>query len=309
MRKGCDRVHELTEVKADDGVRLCVQHWPASSDDAPVVLGLHGLSSNRLAFAALARELAGAAHVVAFDCRGRGRSDHPDDEAAYGMRRHADDAAAVLSACDIDAAIVVGQSMGAWIGMQLAAHHPERVRSLVLVDGGWFGPLPASEDPQAFADRITGGLLSRLPLVYPSVELVMGAFRQVPAFAESWDELLDAQLRESLEELPDGTCRARTSEVGVRSDCDSYFTPRDAPYCNTDASLVRCPVRLLRAERGFDAGPGTEEPLLPLDAVAGLQAAVPQVAVTTLPGTTHYSINLGHAGTRAMAAAVRDAAG
>jgi len=127
----------------------------------------------------------------------------------------------------------------------------------------------------------------------------------VPAFAESWDDLLDAQLRESLEELPDGTCRARSSEVGIRADSDSYFAPRDAPYCNSDAALVRCPVQLLRADRGFDAGPGTEEPLLPEPAVAGLRAAIPQVTVETLPGTTHYSINLGHAGTQAMARSVR----
>ena len=300
-------MQHLTEVKADDGVVLRVEHWPAASPGAPVVLGLHGLSSNRLAFAALARELAGDVHLVSFDCRGRGRSDKPDEPSAYGMRQHAKDADAVLAACDIDAAHVVGQSMGAWIGIQLAAHHPERVRSLLLVDGGWFGPLPVGDDPQTFADRITGGLLSRLPLVFPSIDLVMGAFRQVPAFAESWDELLDAQLRESLEELPDGTCRARTSEVGVRADSDSYFTPRDAPYCNTDAALVRCPARLLRADHGFDAGPGTEEPLLPLDAVAGLRRAVPQVEVTTIPDTTHYSINLGHVGTAAMARAVRDA--
>ena len=302
-------MHQLTEITTDDGVRLEIQHWPAATAGAPVVLGLHGLSANRLSFAALARALDGAVHIVAFDCRGRGRSDHPDDAAAYGMRRHAEDAAAVLAGCGVDSAIVVGQSMGAWIGMQLAAHHPDRVRALILVDGGWFGPLPADEEPQAFADRITGGLLSRLPVVFPSIDLVMGAFQQVPAFAESWDELLDAQLRESLEELPDGTCRARTSEVGVRADSDSYFTPRDAPYCNTDAPLVRCPVRLLRADRGFDAGPGTEAPLLPLDAVEGFRAAVPQLDVTTMPGTTHYSINLGHAGTRAMAAAVRELGG
>lgn len=302
-------MRELTEITTDDGVRLEVQHWPAAAAGTPVVLGLHGLTANRLSFAALARALDGSAHVVAFDCRGRGRSDHPDDPAAYGMRRHSEDAAAVLAACGIGSAIVVGQSMGAWIGVQLAAHHPEVVSALVLVDGGWFGPLSAGEEPQAFTDRITGGLLSRLPVVFPSVELVMGAFRQVPAFAESWDDLLDAQLREGLEELPDGTCRARTSEAGVRADSDSYFTPREAPYCNTDAQLVRCPVRLLRADRGFDAGPGTEAPLLPLDAVEGFRTAVPQLDVTTMPGTTHYSINLGHAGTRAMADAVRTLAG
>ena len=298
-------MRDLTEVKTDDGVRLEVQVWPAHDADAPVVLGLHGLSSNRLAFAAVAGALDGEVHLIAFDCRGRGRSDQPEDPAAYGIRRHAEDAAQVLDAAGVGSVIVVGQSMGAWIGMQLAAHHPESVDALVLVDGGWFGPLPADDDPQTFTDRITGGLLSRLPVVYPSVDLVMAAFQQVPAFGDSWDADLEAQLREGILELPDGTCRARSSEVGVRADSDSYFTPRDAPYCNVDAALGHCPVHLLRAPRGFDAGPDTVAPLIPDDAVDYFRAAVPKLTVETVPDTSHYSINIGRVGIAAMARSVR----
>src|SRR5437763_16404624 len=108
-------------VTTDDGVRLQVEIWPATRPDAPLVVGLHGLSANRLGFLPLVEQLAGEVEFVAYDARGRGRSDKPTDVARYGHRRHAQDAATVLAALGRRADVVVGQSMGAWDGLLLAA--------------------------------------------------------------------------------------------------------------------------------------------------------------------------------------------
>src|SRR3954469_2983657 len=118
-------------VTTDDDVRLHVETWPADRADAPLVLGLHGLSANRLGFLPLVEQLAGEVEFVAYDARGRGRSDKPTDPGRYGHRRHAQDAAAVLSALGRRADVVVGQSMGAWDGLLLGGHRPDPVGAIV----------------------------------------------------------------------------------------------------------------------------------------------------------------------------------
>src|SRR6185503_2418610 len=53
--------------------------------------------------------------------------------ASYTLDEMADDTAGLLEALDIDAAHVVGVSMGGMIGQTLACRHPERVLSLTSI--------------------------------------------------------------------------------------------------------------------------------------------------------------------------------
>ncbi len=68
--------------------------------------------------------------VVVFDNRGAGRSQKP--EPGYGTEDMADDAAALMAALDIEAAHIVGKSMGGMIGQWLAIKYPEKVSKLVM---------------------------------------------------------------------------------------------------------------------------------------------------------------------------------
>ncbi len=81
--------------------------------------------------------------VVTYDGPGNGRADRCLDPARYAADSYAEDAAAVLDACGVAQAVVVGLSMGGQYGTRLATLHPERVSGLVLV-----GPaLPLAPDP------------------------------------------------------------------------------------------------------------------------------------------------------------------
>ena len=80
-------------------------------------------------------------HVIAVDQRGHGRSEKapPYDWAEFGA-----DAAALVEALDLDDIIGVGHSMGGHATVQAARAHPDRFRSLLLVD-------PVILDPAMYA--------------------------------------------------------------------------------------------------------------------------------------------------------------
>jgi pimeloyl-ACP methyl ester carboxylesterase len=71
---------------------------------------------------------------IALDLPGSGASDTP--AGPYSIEGYADQVAAFLGAIGIEQAPVAGVSLGAAVGIQLAARHPGRVRSLSL-HSGW----------------------------------------------------------------------------------------------------------------------------------------------------------------------------
>ena len=299
---------EQWTVTADDGVELFVESWPAEQPGAPLVLGLHGLSANRLGFLPLFEQLAGEVEFVAYDARGRGRSGKPTDVTSYGHRRHAEDAAAVLAAIGRRADVVVGQSMGAWDGLLLAAHHPDTVGAIVLADGGYFEDLPADVEVSDFIDATMGaGWYDRLNAVLPSRALVLSMLPTMAPYKDIWGPAAEAMLVEGLEDLPDGTVRNACVAPAIKFDTEDYFSPREAPYVKTEITSVSCPVHLVRATRGFDISPETQAPLMPEGAVDGLRAVLPQLVVETVPDTNHFTVNFGTAGVTVLAEAVRKA--
>jgi pimeloyl-ACP methyl ester carboxylesterase/predicted glycosyltransferase len=83
--------------------------------------------------------LARHCRVVTFDGRGNGRSDRPQDAAAYAEREFAADALAVLDATHTDRALIVGFSLGGARGLILAAEHPDRIDGAVFIGPNFSG--------------------------------------------------------------------------------------------------------------------------------------------------------------------------
>ena len=98
---------------------------------------VHGLASNARMWDGVGDELAGRGHdVAAVDLRGHGRSDKPDD--GYDYATIADDLVAVADALGWERPVVVGQSWGGNVVVELAARRPGRVGAVAGVDGGTF---------------------------------------------------------------------------------------------------------------------------------------------------------------------------
>jgi pimeloyl-ACP methyl ester carboxylesterase len=130
------------------GLRLCYETF--GNDGAPSLLLVMGLGSQMLLWDdRFCEELAARGfRVIRFDNRDVGRSTILHDArvparwqlavrhsagAAYALEAMADDAAGLLDHLEIDAAHVVGASMGGMIAQLIAIRHPDRVLSLVSI--------------------------------------------------------------------------------------------------------------------------------------------------------------------------------
>ncbi|MEY4366111.1 MAG: hypothetical protein RLZZ305_1455 [Actinomycetota bacterium] len=116
-------------ARASDGVRI---HYEVIGfGKRPPVLFVQGLGAEKNGWNLQRAALALRWRTIALDNRGAGRSEKP--EGTYDLEQMADDAIAVLDAAGVDAAHVVGLSMGGAISQIIALKYPHRVRSLTLV--------------------------------------------------------------------------------------------------------------------------------------------------------------------------------
>ena len=67
--------------------------------------------------------------MIALDSRGQGRT--TDAEAQISYHLMAEDTLGLMDYLEVDSAYIVGWSDGGIIGIDLAIHHPERVKALV----------------------------------------------------------------------------------------------------------------------------------------------------------------------------------
>lgn len=99
----------------------------------PILL-LHGLASTSHIWDLVAPLLIEDARVVAFDMRGHGQSDKPDGK--YDFETVIGDILGAADELQMEQPVVVGHSWGAMVTLWMAAMRPEKVRGIVMVDGG-----------------------------------------------------------------------------------------------------------------------------------------------------------------------------
>jgi pimeloyl-ACP methyl ester carboxylesterase len=100
----------------------------------PVLLLICGGIYDAAGYAGLAGRLADHYTVVTYDRRGNSRSPLDGPPERQSIEVHGDDAHRILTAVGVtgnESADVFGNSSGAEIGLELAARHPEQVRTLV----------------------------------------------------------------------------------------------------------------------------------------------------------------------------------
>ena len=146
-----------------NGARIYYQVYGDLNSGKTPLLVLHGAYMSAESMAPLVVRFAATRPVIAIAQRGHGRTGDVAGGITYELL--ADDAAGVLKALSVEAADVLGYSMGANAALLMAVRHPERVGKQVIVSGtyrrdGWRpGVLQAIEKitPEFFA----GGPMER----------------------------------------------------------------------------------------------------------------------------------------------------
>jgi 3-oxoadipate enol-lactonase len=119
----------MPKVKANN---ITINYEQQGAGD-PLIL-IPFLTADNACYAFQVAEYAKHFTCISLDLRGTGESDKPEGE--YSTEVLADDVAAFMGALGIRKAHISGLSLGAAIGMWLAAKHPDMVASLSL-HSGW----------------------------------------------------------------------------------------------------------------------------------------------------------------------------
>ncbi len=136
---GCVPLRPFAEVRREqpaarfvavDGRQVYVEQ--AGAGDAVVLL--HGFGESSYTWRRLIPELARSFRVVAIDLNGFGWTERPRDPLSYTREGQERLILGVLGALGIERAQFVGHSYGGGLLLFLASRHPERLRSMVLVD-------------------------------------------------------------------------------------------------------------------------------------------------------------------------------
>jgi pimeloyl-ACP methyl ester carboxylesterase len=114
----------------------------------PMLMILQGGAGNADGSEALANELASDFTVVTYDRRGLSRST-PIRAERYEIATHADDVARLINTLSREPAFIWGSSLGALIGVEVAARHPGVVRLLIAHEPGLYALLEGGERDEA----------------------------------------------------------------------------------------------------------------------------------------------------------------
>jgi len=252
----------LVPVSATESLRVTT-----AGRGEPVVL-VPGLFGSAFGYRHLLVLLPAAGYrAVVVEPLGIGGSPRPRN-ADYSLTAQADRLAAVLARLGERPALVVAHSMGSSMALRLAWRHPERVRALMMLDGGPSerAATPGFRRAMRYAPWIKwlGGVRRLRPTMRHDLIAASGD--------TSWitDHVMDGYIAGATADL-DGTLLAFLAMADARE------PERLAPHL----AEIRCPVRLVL---GTAPHKGGVEP----DQVRLMRERLPAFAVDSVPGAGQY---------------------
>lgn len=184
-------------------------HVKKMGQDEPVFMLLHGFAASLYSWHAVIEPLSQLGTVIAFDRPGFGLSEHPlawQGQNPYSAEAQVDLVIGLLDHFGVQRAILIGNSAGGTISMQVALADPERISALILVDpavyrsgesSGWVHSLLATPQMRHLGPLIARQILGRGPalirLAWHNPALLppeMLEYYQKPFQVENWDRAL-----------------------------------------------------------------------------------------------------------------------
>ena len=131
IERGIEMIEPVMRRVKGDGININIADWGGGGRP---ILCIHGITANCRCWDVLASALSPKHRVMAMDLRGRGQSDKPPT--GYSIDHHLRDINCLLDDLGLDSIVLMGHSLGASISLAFGAEYPDRVDSVILVDGG-----------------------------------------------------------------------------------------------------------------------------------------------------------------------------
>jgi 3-oxoadipate enol-lactonase len=246
----------VSSVKVN-GVEL---YYKESGSGPETIVFSHGLLMDHSMFEAQRAAFEGQYRVIAYDHRGQGQSQDPGH--GHDMETLTEDAAAFIRALHAAPCHFAGLSMGGFVGMRLAALHPELVRSLTLMGTG------AEREP--LTSRIRYGFLAQLVKVMSPAPFTPIAVK----------ELFGATTRSSAAQramLDDWTVKLRSRPRNVAKSLLGVMNRRGVV---NELKAIRCPTLVIVGEEDTAQPPRNAERL-----ASGISGS----RLVRIPGCGHSS--------------------
>lgn len=259
------------------GVKLQVREYEGQG--TPIVFLHHG-GGNLMMWRGVVPCFQGTYHLVLIDLRGHGRSDKPPT--GYHIDDMAGDVAGIMAHLKLAPAHIVGSSLGAEVGLSLAANYAESVASLVCEGALYseFGPYGIREGAESdFREEVAQKLrtLHETPEPqYDTPEALIEANRQSLEEIGWWNENSEAVVVYDVCKIGEGQytdCWRKWAREGYMR---HYYGYRFEEYYER----VRCPVLMMPSEKEMH-----DERIV--RAMNGLCQLVSQCEIVGVPGAVH----------------------
>jgi pimeloyl-ACP methyl ester carboxylesterase len=249
-----------------NGINL---HYLDHPGGEPLLVLLPGLTANAHCFDGLIEAgLSPRFRVLAVDLRGRGQSDKPPT--GYTIGEHAADILGLLDHLGLQQAVVGGHSFGALVSIYLAAHFPERIEKLILLDAA------ARLHPRT--RELIQPSIDRLNKVWPSMDAYLAAMKAMPFLDGFWDGHLEDFYRGEMRTNADGTVQALTSGAAVLEAADKgLLIPWDELV-----KRIKQPALMVNAPAPY--GPPGAPPLISAEQAQETVSAIAGCRYVRVPG-------------------------
>ena len=131
-------VEQLVDADSKfDNVNGINIHYKTYGQGEPTFILLHGFGASVFSWREVVEPLAQHGTVIAYDRPAFGLTERPlewEGESPYGPQAQVDIVLGLMDELGVEKAILVGNSAGGTVSMQVALQHPERVEALILVD-------------------------------------------------------------------------------------------------------------------------------------------------------------------------------
>ena len=270
------------EDRTSGGVRLHVRVTPGP-DDAPTAVYVHGLGGSATNWTDLAAQLSTRVPGISLDLPGFGRSE-PPAAFDYSIAAHADAVARFIRGMDVGPVHLFGNSMGGAISMNVAADHPDLVRTLTLVSPAVPDLRPRfsrMSDPRlaiAYLPLVGGPVRRRLaamPVEQKVLQLLRLVFADIERVPQSRKEEAAAEFAERARMVWANPALAR-STIGLFR---SWLVPRSRSMW-TLAPRITAPTLVVW---------GTDDKLVTVRKAPRTAQLIPRARLLVLPRTGHVA--------------------